>query len=261
MQARKRESRDRKNDAIGIVVVGLGVDGHGYVLADRTCLGSPALWGRRAVDAYNEFNADRIVAEVNFGGGMVESTIRAVDQNVAFSAVTASRSKRVRAEPISALYEQARMHHSGPGLEPLEDELCNMGADGYLGEGSPNRLDAMVWGATALMIDERDDGIIEFQRRESEEAQAAVKKMEALFLAPHPSAEAPPTDADSLIALICPDDVSTAYGQLGQRYMADALRIIRVTPEDAALFRGSGFKDAAPPVAATEPESAEGIEP
>jgi phage terminase large subunit-like protein len=98
-------AEDDAADSIGIVVVGHGVDGRGYVLADRTCKLSPAGWGRRAVAAYHEFKADRIVAERNFGGAIVEHVIRASDANIPFTEVTASRGKVVRAEPVAALYE------------------------------------------------------------------------------------------------------------------------------------------------------------
>lgn len=141
-------------DSIGIIVAGKGVDGRGYVLADRTCKLSPAGWGARAVAAYHEFKADRIVAERNFGGAMVEAVIRAADPRVAYSEVTASRGKSVRAEPIAALYEQGNVSHVR-GLSDLEDQMCQMAGDGFLGEGSPDRLDAMVWAMTDLMLSQR----------------------------------------------------------------------------------------------------------
>jgi phage terminase large subunit-like protein len=140
-----------EGDNIGIVAAGLGVDGRGYVLADRTCKLSPANWGRRAVETYKEFNADRIVAERNFGGAMVEHVIRTTDKKVSYREVTASRGKVVRAEPIAALYEQGRVSHA-PGLEQLEDQMCQMTSDGYLGDGSPDRVDALVWAFTELMF-------------------------------------------------------------------------------------------------------------
>ena len=93
-------------DSVGIVVAGLGTDDIGYVLADKTCKLSPDGWGRVAVQAYHDFKADRIVAERNFGGAMVEHVVKTVDQNVSYKEVTASRGKIARAEPISALYEQ-----------------------------------------------------------------------------------------------------------------------------------------------------------
>lgn len=138
-------------DSIGIVVAGKGVDGRGYVLADRTCKLSPDGWGRRAVAAYHEFGADRIVAERNFGGAMVQHVIRTIDAKASYKEVTASRGKVMRAEPIAALYEQGRISHLG-GLEALEDQCCLIGPDGYIGEGSPDRADAMVWALTELML-------------------------------------------------------------------------------------------------------------
>lgn len=139
-------------DSIGIVAAGKGVDGRGYVLADRTCKLSPDGWGRRAVHAYREFGADRIVAERNFGGAMVEHVIRTVDKNVAYKEVTASRGKVMRAEPVAALYEQGRVSHVGSFPE-MEDQMCMIASDGYIGEGSPDRADALVWALTELMLD------------------------------------------------------------------------------------------------------------
>jgi len=138
-------------DTVGIVVAGLGVDGTGYVLADRSCKLSPDGWGRRAVEAYREFKGDRIVAEKNFGGAMVEHVIRTVDRDVAYKEVTASRGKAARAEPVAALYEQGRVKHVGVHTE-LEDEMCSMTANGFAGDGSPDRLDAAVWALTELMV-------------------------------------------------------------------------------------------------------------
>lgn len=138
-------------DSIGIVVAGKGVDGRAYVLADRTCKLSPDGWGRRAVEAYRQFGADRIIAERNFGGAMVEHVIKSVDRSASYKEVVASRGKAVRAEPVAALYEQGRVSHVGSFAE-LEDQACCMTPDGFIGEGSPDRLDAMVWALTELML-------------------------------------------------------------------------------------------------------------
>lgn len=138
-------------DAIGIVVAGRGVDGRGYVLADDTCKLSPEGWGRRAVTAYHRHEGDRIVAETNFGGDMVRYVIKQVDAGVPFKAVSASRGKSVRAEPISALFEQGRVSIVG-SLPELEDELKQTTASGFIGDASPNRMDAMVWALTELML-------------------------------------------------------------------------------------------------------------
>jgi phage terminase large subunit-like protein len=138
-------------DETGILVVGKGVDGHAYVLADLSCRLSPEGWGRRAVEAFRAWGADRIVAEVNNGGDLVERNIRAIDRGVPYKSVTASRGKRKRAEPVAALYEQNRVHHLR-GLERLEDQLCAFAPDGYAGGDSPDHADALVWGVTELML-------------------------------------------------------------------------------------------------------------
>lgn len=130
----------------GIVVAGVGQDGHGYVLDDCSQRGTPEQWGRAAVTAYHKHKADRLIAEINYGGAMVASTLRAVDAAVPVKVVTASRGKQLRAEPISALYESNRVHHVGTYPE-LEDQMCEW----VPGAKSPDRLDALVWALTELM--------------------------------------------------------------------------------------------------------------
>jgi phage terminase large subunit-like protein len=154
-------------DSIGIVAAGRGVDGRAYVLADRSCKLSPAGWGRRAVDAYHELSADRLVAERNFGGAMVAHVIRTTDPDVAYGEVVASRGKVIRAEPVAALYEQGRVTHIGD-LTALEDQMCQMASDGYLGEGSPDRVDALVWALSELMLKDHGPGhaLFEATRRD-----------------------------------------------------------------------------------------------
>ena len=142
---------DGGGDDIGIVVAGLGIDGRAYVLHDGTCQLSPEGWGRRAVDLYHRFNADRIIGERNFGGDMVRFTVATADAKAAFKEVVASRGKAVRAEPIAALYEQGKVSHVGT-LPDLEYQLCNFTPSGYVGEGSPDRADALVWALTELML-------------------------------------------------------------------------------------------------------------
>jgi len=126
--------------------------GHGYVLADRSRHASPDKWARAAVDLYHQLQADSIVAERNFGGEMVRSVISAVDPNVPVKLVTASRGKRLRAEPVAALYEQGRVHHVGLFAE-LEEQQTTWVPDA--GMPSPDRVDAVVWAFTELMIDQR----------------------------------------------------------------------------------------------------------
>jgi phage terminase large subunit-like protein len=137
------------SDETGILVCGKGVDGNGYVLADRTCRLSPDGWARRAVEAYHRWGADRLVAETNNGGEMVALTVRTVDPRVAYKGVHASRGKRTRAEPVAALYEQGKVHHVG-AFPDLEDQQCNYTPDGY--DGSPDRVDALVYALTELLL-------------------------------------------------------------------------------------------------------------
>lgn len=145
-------SAHEESDETGIIVAGLGVDGRGYVLADRSCRLSPDGWARRAIAAFDEFKADRIVAEVNNGGDMVEHTLRTIAPRIPYKKVHASRGKQTRAEPVAALYEQGRVDHAGI-LADLEDELCTWTPeDGR----SPDRLDALVWALTELMVGARE---------------------------------------------------------------------------------------------------------
>lgn len=137
------------NDAIGIVVVGLGIDGVGYLLEDLTCKAGPKVWGNIAVTAFDRWEADLIVGETNYGGDMVRYVVQTAKPKVPFMKVTASRGKVVRAEPISALVEQGKVRHAGTFTE-LEEELCGFTTNGYVGSGSPNRGDAYVWAFAAL---------------------------------------------------------------------------------------------------------------
>ena len=133
-------------DDAGIIVAGKYKD-HGYVLADLTVQGTPLKWAETTVAAFHEYKADRIIAETNNGGEMVELVIKEVDRNVPVKSVTASRGKLTRAEPIAALYEQGRIHHVG-SFNALEDEMCLW----LPGDPSPNRMDALVWALTELML-------------------------------------------------------------------------------------------------------------
>ena len=135
------------SDSTGIVVSGVTSSGEYYVLEDLTIKASPDGWARTAVNAYHNHKADRIVAETNNGGDMIEHLIRQVDPTVSFRKVTATRGKILRAEPVAALSEQGRLHLVGKYPE-LEDQLCNFTHES---KDSPDRLDAMVWGITDLM--------------------------------------------------------------------------------------------------------------
>lgn len=148
---------DDAGDDIGMVVAGLGVDGRGYILEDATCNLSPDGWGRRAVERYHHWGADRIIGERNYGGAMVEFVIRTADPHASYKEVIASRGKSVRAEPVAALYEQGKISHVGD-FPDLEDQMCNFTANGYVGDRSPDRADALVWAMTELMLGQNDAG-------------------------------------------------------------------------------------------------------
>lgn len=154
-------------DEAGVVTAGIATNSDGiahfYILGDYSLDEGPNEWGKAAVKAYRDHKADRIIGEVNNGGDMVEATIRAVDQNVSYKSVTASRGKAIRAEPIAALYEQGRVHHVG-SFGALEDEMCNF--DPITTTKSPNRMDALVWALTELSADE-STGFLDFLRSEA----------------------------------------------------------------------------------------------
>lgn len=145
------------SDECGIVVVGAVTQGHprdwrAYVLEDASVAGaSPTEWAERALDAMRRHKADRLVAEVNQGGALVEQVVRQIDPAVPYKAVHASRGKAQRAEPVAALYEQDKVHHVGL-MADLEAQMCQMTPQGFEGKGSPDRLDALVWALHELMI-------------------------------------------------------------------------------------------------------------
>jgi predicted phage terminase large subunit-like protein len=144
-------SNNEGSDETGIIVAGIAADKQMHVLDDLSGKHAPHEWASKAIAAYRKHRADRIIAEVNNGGAMVEATIRAVDSKVSFKSVHASRGKVVRAEPIAALYEQRKVHHVG-NFPVLEDQMCSFTSDfdrskvGF----SPDRVDALVWALTEL---------------------------------------------------------------------------------------------------------------
>lgn len=142
-------SDEAGSDEHGILVVGLGSDGRGYVLEDLTCKGGPETWSQRAVVAYDKWDADAVIIERNQGGDMCRHTLRTARPTLPVIEVVASRGKHVRAEPIAALYGLGRISHVGTFPE-LEQQMCQMTAGGYAGIGSPDRVDSLVWGFTQL---------------------------------------------------------------------------------------------------------------
>jgi len=193
-------------DETGIIVAGKDAQGRGYVLADLSGHYTPIEWARIAVAAYKGHGADRVVAETNNGGEMVEATLRVVDDNIAYSAVHATRGKIVRAEPVAALYEQGRIKHMA-ALPTLEDQMCEFTPDldrsrpkrdstnpASAGRGgahsSPDRADALVWAFTELLVEEIGSwGIYEVTRRKAE---ALVKERLAAVEAGRPKSEFAP---------------------------------------------------------------------
>ena len=168
------------SDEAGIMVGGVDGEGHGYLLKDSTKRDSPRGWGRTAVNLYRDFGADRIVAETNNGGEMVGLTLETVlekGEHISYKAVTATRGKIVRAEPIAALYEKGFIHHVGEFPE-AEEELCSYVA----GNKSPNRLDAIVWLFWELMLKAGVLGLVDYFAKGR--AEAELKNLEKISTSP-----------------------------------------------------------------------------
>lgn len=165
-------SEEGKSDEQGVIVAAVGLDGHAYVLADVSLCGTPDEWGRAAIGAYLDYKADKIIAEKNYGGEMVDFVVqtaaKAMGATVFVKMVDATRGKQVRAEPIAALYEQGRVHHVGD-FAKLESQMCTyVPKEQWVDEnakpdergkkkrikGSPDRMDALVWALTELMMNE-----------------------------------------------------------------------------------------------------------
>ncbi|MCW2285693.1 putative phage terminase large subunit-like protein [Rhodoblastus acidophilus] len=210
-------------DETGIIVAGLGVDGVGYVLEDRSGRYSPTEWAREAVAAYHKHRADRIVAETNQGGELVRATVEVVDANVAYKGVHASRGKYTRAEPVSALFEQRRVKIAG-AFSKLEDQMTTFqpGAS-----KSPDRLDACVYALTELMLSTTGDAIIEFYRLQVETNGRPGKVIEG--------------QAQTLVRLVAPEGVSTVLTLSGESLNIPEDRKIMVTAADAAPLLAAGF--------------------
>jgi len=141
----------------GIVAAGLDGAGRAVVLADCSVTGaSPAGWASAVVRAFRRFDADRVVAEINQGGDMVTAMLKSIDADLPVATVRATRGKFLRAEPVAALYEQGRVAHAAAFPE-LEDQMCDFGPDGLSSGRSPDRLDALVWALTALVLDRQGE--------------------------------------------------------------------------------------------------------
>lgn len=223
----------------GIMVVGKDANGHGYLLEDLSLNGSPEEWGRAAVVGLDEWAADMIVYEANQGGEMVAAVLRAAARSlkeeglrtadfVPLKAVHATRGKYVRAEPVSQLYEQKKVHHVGYFPE-LEDQLCEYTPDGSMGY-SPDRMDALVWGITELMVGQvAYEGLMDYYRQEAKQIGDRLSgNVKAL-----PSA---------IVSLQGPMGINTAFGKNGDKYLVDADGLFHVKEDDVKGLESAGFR-------------------
>jgi hypothetical protein len=227
-------SDDTNKDEIGIIVAARGANGHGYILKDFSRRCGPAEWARVAVEAFHNYRADCIVAEGNFGGAMVESTIKAADKNVPVKMVTASRGKAVRAEPIATRYENGEVHHVGQ-FPILEEQLCEFSPAGYGGTGSPDHADAAVWALTYLLGTSGNAGFLGFIE---EQSGRSAEKRGGWF--------GGEDDIDlGYETLRIPDGCSVVYGLSGRRYTPVAGGVISVLARDAGPLRAAGFMSVA----------------
>ena len=152
---------DKRSDEIGMVVAGKGHDGLARILEDATGRYSPDEWANKALLLFDRWKGDKIVAEKNFGGAMVESTIRTARRHAHVKLVNASRGKVQRAEPVAAIYAQGKVRHVGHFAE-LERQYCQFSTGGHMGARSPDRADAAIWGLTELMLDPEPQPNIRF---------------------------------------------------------------------------------------------------
>jgi phage terminase large subunit-like protein len=239
---RKMTKGEIKTKAVaetGIVVVGKDAKGHGYVLEDLSLTGSPEEWGRVVVQAFDDWGADNIVYEANQGGEMVAAVIRNAAKSLKFDGerdadfvplkdVHATRGKYVRAEPVSQLYEQNRVHHVGT-FPTLEDQMCEYTPDGNMGY-SPDRMDALVWGITELLVGSiSHEGLMDYYRQEAMAvADRLMGKNDAL-----PS---------TTISLQGPEGINTAFGALGEKYIMQNDGLFHVKETDVKGLESAGFR-------------------
>lgn len=224
----------------GIMVVGKTAEGHGYLLEDVSINGTPEEWGRAAVQAFDDWAADNLVYEANQGGEMVAAVLRGAAKSmkddklrsadfIPLKAVHATRGKYVRAEPVSQLYEQGKVHHVGFFPE-LEDQLTEYTPDGNMGY-SPDRMDALVWGLTELMVGSiKNEGLMDYYRQEANAVQERLTNPNA----------AGTTGAS--VSLQGPEGINTAYGITGERYLLDADGYFNVKEADLKVLEDHGFR-------------------
>jgi phage terminase large subunit-like protein len=246
-----------KNDEIGIIVASLGKDQRVYLRKDLSTICGPighginpatglknAGWADIAIAAYHAYGADSIIAEVNYGGGMVEAVIKAQDSTVPVRVVRASSGKHIRAEPIATVYQNDGVRHVGRFPE-LEDQLTQFTTLGYGGAKSPDRADAWIWAVTELALQNGAANWIEYYRRLSEANQAALGTAHEPPPAP---AEGPQfgfkiaAKADTKHRVKVPHGISTLYLIDGSMLNVPADQIVEVSKEDAAAFGARGWE-------------------
>lgn len=227
----------------GITVHGRDQAGDGYLLEDLSINGTPEEWGRAAVMAFDDWAGDQIVYEANQGGEMVAAVLRQAAKSlkdeglrtadfVPLKAVHATRGKIVRAEPVSQLYEQKKIHHVGYFPE-LEDQLCEYTPDGSMGY-SPDRMDALVWGFTELMVGSiAHEGLMDYYRQEAQVVKDRLAGKDTYALAP-----------GSMVALLPPpiNTPTIAYGMSGIRYDIGTDGLFLVKEEDVAPLQSAGYR-------------------
>ena len=225
-------STNEGSDETGLTVGGVDAEGHGHLLCDASGKYTPHEWGTIAIELYHRYEADIVIGEVNNGGDMVENTIRGIDPNIPFKGVRASRGKVARAEPVSALYEQKKVHHRGI-FSKLEDQMTSFttGFNRVKAGYSPDRMDSLVWLFTELMLGDMDNqGVFEYYRALARDAsqgivRGAEKKDEVLILMG--------TNED-----IRP----TIYGRDGTKYEIASNGTVRVKEADVNAFARLGFR-------------------
>ena len=224
----------------GIMVTGIDATGHGYLLEDLSFSGSPEEWGRVAVTAFDEWEADILVYEANQGGEMVAAVLRSAAKSlkedglrtadfVPLKDVHASRGKYVRAEPVAQLYEQGKVHHVG-SFPVLEDQLCEWTPNVDMGY-SPDRMDSLVWGLTELMVGSiPHQGLMDYYSQESKAVASRLNGQKSLV----PSA---------IVSLQAPEGINTAYGRDGTKYLLDLNdHLFHVKEADVAGLEQAGFR-------------------
>ncbi|SHG91013.1 phage terminase large subunit [Bradyrhizobium erythrophlei] len=241
------------NDEIGIIVASLGKDQKVYLRADLSLVAGPIGqgidpetgqkrlgWAEVAVAAYHYYKADHILAEINYGGGMVEAVIRAQDGNVPVKTVRASTGKHIRAEPVSTLYTRDGVRHVGQ-FPQLEDQLCAFTSLGYGGAKSPDRADAWVWAVTDIALQDGANNWIEYYRRLNEKA-GTLPEQQADEKKPEFGYAITPPDANKKHRVLVPEGISTLFLIDGTSMLVPVDRIVSVSAEDATAFGMRGWE-------------------